>query len=127
MADTKPTVVLLSLEKEPWLDEMYESLFTALKAKAHVSEVTTAKAADELFAATNKPDVVLATDAALTCADGEFRAQRDAAIKYVREAGGTLVFGGVFPSFGRPPDIKTMFPLLGWPGRAAITIALNLV
>lgn len=113
MADTKPTIVLLSLEKQPWLDEMYGPLFAALKAKASVTEVTTKSGADEMFAASTKPDTILATDAALTHA--EYRKQRDAAVKYVREAGGTLILGGIFPSFARPPDIKTTFAAFGLP------------
>ena len=54
---------------------------------------------------------MLATDAALTYP--EFRSQREKATTFVRSTGGTLIFGGIFPSFARPPDIKTMFAAFG--------------
>ena len=79
---SKPKIALLSLEKQPWLDEMYTSLFSALRTKAYISEITTQKDADEMFASSEKPEVVLVTDAALTTK--EFSKQRDAAVQYVR-------------------------------------------
>ena len=103
----RPKITLLSLEKQPWLDEMYRSLFDTIRAKADINEITTSTAADEMFNGSEKPSIILATDASLTTK--EFCTQRDAAIRFVRSEGGTLIFGGSFPSFARPPDTKTTF------------------
>lgn len=65
---SKPKVSLVSLDKEPWFDEMYDSFLSALKSKAEVTELTTPAQPSELFASrgANMPQAVLATDAALT-------------------------------------------------------------
>jgi hypothetical protein len=64
---SKPRVLLLSLEKQPWFDEMYASLLTTLKAKADVEEVVDPDGAKVVFGFTGwaRPDVILATDAGL--------------------------------------------------------------
>lgn len=79
----KLTMTLLSLEKQPWLDEMYGSLFASLRSKADVSEITTAKEVDELLGSSQKPRIILATDGALTTT--KFAKQRDAVVQYVRK------------------------------------------
>ncbi len=104
---SKPKIVLLSLEKQPWLDEMYGSLLQTLRAKANVEEITTKTAAQNLLESETKPQAVVATDGAL--AKGKFKTLRAKAVHFVRETGGTLIFGLHFPSFTRPPDMKTMF------------------
>lgn len=103
----KPKIIFLSLEKQPWLDEMYKSQFDALRAKADVTEITSPAATNDIFSKPEKPSIVIATDAALT--NKEFRKQLNLAIDFVRSDGGTFIFAGVFPSFASPPDIKTMF------------------
>lgn len=110
--NSKPKIVLLSLERQPWMDEMYGALFTALRDKADVTEITTPEEADDLFlTSTNKPNIIIATDASLT--NAKFRKQQDAAVTYVRSHGGTLLLACLFSSFAPPPDIKTFFAALG--------------
>lgn len=112
----KPEVVVLSLEKEPYLEESCRDLFTELRARADVHEITDAAEASAYF--NNEPvepgngSIVLATDAAL--AKGKFLRQRSDAAIYVRD-GGTLVFGLHFASFARPSDIKSMFQAFSLP------------
>ena len=105
---SRPTIILLSLEQEPWLDEMYSSLLTSLKAEAEVTQITDAVAASDLFKSTSTPpQAVIATDGALT--KKKYANQTYQAVKFVREGGATLVFGLHFPSFSRPSDIKDLF------------------
>lgn len=112
MSTNKPHLTLLSLEKEPWLEETYGPLFQSLKAKADVTEITTAHTFSDGPQRSGQL-LILATDAALTTND--FRSQLDAAVKRVRDDGATLIFGCVFSSFARPPEIGPCFAAFGLP------------
>lgn len=103
---SRPKIVLLSLEKQPWLDEMYGSLLTQLKATADVTEIIDRTAASALFTGDYQPKAVIVTDAALTTS--KYSQQRAQAAEFVRE-GGNVIFGLHFPSCARPPDIKRLF------------------
>jgi len=60
-------ITLVSLDKEPWFDDMFSNNLSALRAKSDVAEITTPTEASELFATrgADRPDAVLATDSAL--------------------------------------------------------------
>ncbi|KAK4543012.1 hypothetical protein LTR36_006010 [Oleoguttula mirabilis] len=109
----RPNIVLLSLEKQPWFDEMFKPLLGALKAGADIEEITDPAAARQAFARTPRPSAVLATDQGLTVST-RISLLHDAR-SYVRSSGGTLLFMGSFPSFTRPSDVKTLFDALGLP------------
>jgi hypothetical protein len=109
--------LLLSLEKESWIDEQLGPLLAELKALAYMGEITEAEDASRMFGAPGRPDTILVTDAALT--SREFFDQRDMAIDYVRNGGGTLILMGVFSSFARFPDIKEMFEAFKMPWESA--------
>ncbi|TKA77694.1 hypothetical protein B0A55_04007 [Friedmanniomyces simplex] len=97
---------------------MYATLLTSLKAKADVVELSDRDQAYNLFtlAADNNPDIVLATNAALT--DSKFTSVRRKACEYVRSHGGTLIFMGIFSSFARPLAIRVLFHAFGLPGES---------
>ncbi|KAK3654134.1 hypothetical protein LTR56_004188 [Elasticomyces elasticus] len=111
-ADGAPTIALLSLEKQGFFDEMFEGLVATLKAKGSITEYTDRDGAYDMLTAATRPDIVLATDAALP--ESKYMSIRRKAYDYATN-GGTLIFMGHFSSFARPPAIKTMFNAFGLP------------
>ncbi len=92
-------ILILSLEKEPWLDETYTQLHSAFRVNANVTEVQSPGAAFTALAATPRPHVVLVSDGAITCP--EHARVLSTLVEYAR-AGGTVVLG---------TDFSNHFPL----------------
>ena len=103
MSSQDSTVLLVSLEKESFLDEIIGTLLTTLRAKATIIE---AKSAIEVHEALqSNPTGVLVTDAAIT--DAKHRPTAHALAHYA-QSGGTVVLGGLMSSFATPPDFDAM-------------------
>lgn len=111
----KPTVVLISLEKSGWFDEMYESLINELEAKANVVEITSSADVTKLFAANETQKTILATDGALFRSENS--SLRADAVNFVQN-GGTVVFGCDVPSFTSHQEIKDLFSAFSLPWEA---------
>jgi hypothetical protein len=126
MASTTPRVLAISLHKQPWFDEMYAPLLTALTSNTEFQRAENSTEARRFIAQTPKPSAVLITDEALTLRKNN--AVWEAVLEYVR-GGGTAVIMGHFPSFVRPNDLKPFFSRggLNWePGSYhRTTLALN--
>ncbi|KAH9946733.1 hypothetical protein B0H21DRAFT_387638 [Amylocystis lapponica] len=122
----KPTVLVLSLEKEEWLAESYCQLYSALRKNATVHEVESVPAAMRHLSAAPPPSAVLATDSAISQRTHGLLATHLAA--YVR-AGGRLVLGCQFSSHLITPTAPTFFQRFGLPWAAGsyhrTTFALN--
>ena len=103
MSSQDSTVLLVSLEKESFLDEIIGTLLTTLRAKATVIEAKSAIEAHE--ALQSNPTAVLVTDAAIT--DAKHRPTAQALAQYA-QTGGTVVLGGLMSSFATPPDFDAM-------------------
>jgi len=111
-AGAKPTIVILTLDKPEFFLDMYGPFVDLLKTKAEIRQANTP---DEARAALNshpKPAAILSADESLTVST-RISLVHDV-LSYVR-SGGILVFMGLFSSFTRPPNIKTMFSDLGLP------------
>ncbi|KAG6019781.1 hypothetical protein E4U41_003107 [Claviceps citrina] len=106
MASGPKQVLAISLHQQPWFDERYAPLLTAIRARATFNRAEDARAAIEMLSSSPKPTAVLVTDEALTV--WENKHVWEAVLDYVRQ-GGTAVVMGLFGSFVRPDRIKPFF------------------
>jgi hypothetical protein len=104
-AAPKPTVLLLSLDKQPYFDEQYAQLIDSMADRATLKRASKPQQA-LTFLSSNTPDAIFATDPALTKA--KFSAVLDSVKSYVVN-GGTVVLAGHFSSFMKPLDIGRWF------------------
>ncbi|OSD02333.1 hypothetical protein PYCCODRAFT_1390492 [Trametes coccinea BRFM310] len=86
----KPKILILSLEKESYSEEIYQQLYRALRKNASVTEVTTLRAANRALSSGPRPSAILVSDAAITSA--KHGALLNRLIDYARE-GGRVVLG----------------------------------
>ena len=114
-AGSRPKIFLLSLQSMLDWQEVYEVFIGKMKAKADVQEIKNAKEASALLTGEPKPNVIIATDGALT--RRKFSKQRTEAIQFVQD-GGTLIFGLGFPSFTKPSEYGDLFSAFDIPWRA---------
>ena len=98
---TKRTVLLLSLDKQPYFDEQFAQLIDSLADRATLKRGSKPQST-LTFLSSNTPDAILITDPALTKA--KFSAVLDSVKSYVLN-GGTVVLAGHFSSFMKPMDI----------------------
>ncbi|CDO77835.1 hypothetical protein BN946_scf184714.g10 [Trametes cinnabarina] len=87
---SKPRILILSLDKEPYTDDIYTQLYSALRKNASVTEVKTAKAATKALSSHPSPSAVLVSDAAIT--DAKRNALLTQLIQYAR-SGGRVILG----------------------------------
>jgi len=136
MAPGKPRILTISLHEKSFFDDMYDSLLSAIMAKANLQRALDADLALRLLRPQPepqpqpqpkpKPSAVLLTDDALAL---EANAHVwEAVLDYVRQ-GGTAIIMGHFPSFVRPNDMKPFFARAGLSWEAGsyhrMTLALN--
>lgn len=100
-----PVVLLLSLQKESWFDEMHLNLLSKLREHARVMEALSESVAIS-YLQDGKIVSVVVTDAALV--NGKFRTVSRKLVEYAK-GGGTVVFGGVVSSFARPDNMRSYF------------------
>jgi hypothetical protein len=111
-AAPKPLIVILTLDKPEFFNDMYEGFVRQLNTKAEFRQVNTPDEARSAFNGHPKPAAILSADESLTVST-RITLVHDA-LSYVR-SGGILVFMGLFSSFARPSDIKTLFSRLDLP------------
>lgn len=111
-AGAKPIIVVLTLDKPDFFNDMYGAFVALLKTKAEFRQVNTPDEARAAFNSHPKPAAILSADESLTVST-RISLVSDA-LSYVR-SGGVLVFMGLFSSFTRPPNIKILFSRLGLP------------
>lgn len=114
-AGAKPIIVVLTLDKPEFFNDMYEGFVRLLKTKAEFRQANTPEEARAAFNNHPKPAAILAADASLTVST-RISLVHDV-LSYVR-SGGVLVFMALFPGFARPPDVKSLFSRLDLPWRA---------
>lgn len=105
-AGAKPIIMILTLDKPEFFNDMYEDFIRLLKTKAEFRQANTPEEARAAFNSHPKPAAILAADESLTVTT-RISLVHDA-LSYVR-SGGVLIFMGLFFSFTRPPTIKTLF------------------
>ena len=97
-------ILILSLQKEPWSDETYTQLHSALRINANVTEVQSPGAAFTALSAMPRPDAILVSDGAITRPE---RARVLSALVAYARTGSTVVLGMGFANHfpldaGRP-------------------------
>ncbi|KAK1671759.1 hypothetical protein BDP55DRAFT_635615 [Colletotrichum godetiae] len=107
--ESKPQLVVISLDYQPFFDEMYAGLLSRLLEKASMQRTKKPAAALNRLQQNPPPAAVLITDSALTEA---FPDVWNAVIAYVRQ-GGTAIVMGHFSSFVKPDNIKPFFAKAG--------------
>lgn len=124
---TKPRIVLVSLNRQSFFDNMYSSFLGELGSKAAMQRVSKPNSAIRMLSEQPPPSAVLVTDEALA-AYKENRHVWEAVLQYVRQ-GGTAIVMGHFSSFTRPAKIKPFFAKAGLPWEAGkylrTTLKLN--
>ena len=109
----KPKVLLLSLNKQPWFDDMYSGLLKAIATRADVVEATSLPI-PHLSPSTYS--AVFITNEALT--DRKHMKVLSQAIDYAR-GGGIVVIGALFASFTKLTDFDSHFLTWGVSWKAA--------
>ncbi|KAF9927111.1 hypothetical protein BGZ67_007669 [Mortierella alpina] len=126
MSSRAARVLAISLHNQPWFDEMYAPLLTALRSNAEFQRAENSTSAIRFLSQRPEPSAVLITDEALTLPTNS--AVWEAVLAYVRR-GGTAIVMGLFPSFVEPDSIKPFFSRAGLPWSAGpchrTTLALN--
>jgi hypothetical protein len=107
----KPHILLISIDLQPWFDEMYASLINEISENAAIKRAQKPAAAIRALSQ-DTPKAVLLTDAALTTR--KHTKVWDAVLEYVR-GGGTAICMGTFTSFVKPLNIKPFFQRAGLP------------
>ncbi|KFH42089.1 hypothetical protein ACRE_072090 [Hapsidospora chrysogenum ATCC 11550] len=108
--ETDRRVLMISLRKQSFFDDMYGSLLASLNSKANLRRVDHPDEAIHLLS--SQPSAVLVTDEALSL--GENQGVWEAVLQYVRN-GGTCVVMGHFSGFTKPLDYKPFFAKAGLP------------
>ncbi|OJJ48538.1 hypothetical protein ASPZODRAFT_14669 [Penicilliopsis zonata CBS 506.65] len=102
-----PSILLVSLSKQPFFDEMYSALLTNLRSKATVTEVTEKNTAmEKLSAAQGQYAAIIVTDSGVI--KKKFNAIQKKLVEYA-QAGGTVIIGLHYCSFTRPSDSNLFF------------------
>ncbi|RYP40846.1 hypothetical protein DL768_010567 [Monosporascus sp. mg162] len=106
---SKPVVLLLSIGDEGdrrLTNATWAGLIAELEAKSDVKRATTAEEAQVLMDQHPSPRGIFIPDAGITKRGNDAVTQR--LVQFVR-MGGTVIFGGVFSSLIRPPDLDRYF------------------
>ncbi|CAD6445019.1 7b7a30aa-ac15-4fb9-9d5f-cf1dc3944848 [Sclerotinia trifoliorum] len=101
------SILLISLAKESWFDEVYASVLGKLRSKAAVKEVTEgASAVKHVEKSIHKYSVIIVTDTAIM--EPQYFTINEHLVHYVN-SGGTLIFGFLMPSFADPHTFDCYF------------------
>jgi hypothetical protein len=101
------SVLLISLDKQPFFDEMYAEVLPKLRSKAAVTEVThIASAMQHLSKPQDTYTSIILTDAAVM--EDKFIAAQEKLVYYAR-AGGDVILGFHFSSFSIPSKMNSFF------------------
>lgn len=100
-----PVVLLLSLQKESWFDEMLRDFLSTLREHARLMEGLSESVAIS-YLEDGAVTAVVVTDAALV--NGGFKVVSQKLVEYAK-GGGTVVFGGLVSNFARPLDMRSYF------------------
>ncbi|OBZ73326.1 hypothetical protein A0H81_07173 [Grifola frondosa] len=111
-AHRKCTILLISLLKESWIDEVYSQLYSGLHKNAIVHEAKGIKAANKFLSASPPPDAVLVTDAAIQ--ERKHAALLEHLVEYVR-VGGRVVLCVQFSNHFEPKHAPSFFQHWGMP------------
>ncbi len=104
---SRPTVLLLSLDKQTFWDEMYSNLVDTVAAKATIERAAKPENAFT-YLTNNTPSAIIVTDPAIVKRKPALNTVREKVVDYVR-GGGTAILATHFSSFVRPLDLGHWF------------------
>ncbi|KAI0776992.1 hypothetical protein BD413DRAFT_524578 [Trametes elegans] len=104
------TVLIISLEKDSWVDEMYAQLYQALRKNATVHEISDARAAASVLSSNTPPFSVLVSDAGI--ASSKHVPLLNRLVRYAR-AGGRVVLGMQLGNYLRLDTASSFFRAWG--------------
>ncbi|KAF4453642.1 triacylglycerol lipase [Fusarium austroafricanum] len=109
----RPQLLSISLNHQPFFDQLYEPLLAEIRSKADFWRAEDADSAGRRLSEEPNPAAVLITDEALTVNRNNHLWR--AVLQYVREGGRAVVMGN-FSSYVKPLSIKPFFAQagLGW-------------
>ncbi|GKU13244.1 unnamed protein product [Fusarium langsethiae] len=112
MADTarKPHLLSISLNHQPYFDQLYEPLLAEIQSKADFSRAGDADSVERRLSEEPNPTAVLITDEALSVNRNKHLWK--AVLRYVHRGGKAVVMGN-FSSFVKPLSIKPFFAQAG--------------
>jgi hypothetical protein len=103
----KPAVLMISLEKRSFFDEMYSVVMTRLRSVATVVEVTNiVTTVPHISKAQEDYTVIIVTDPKTM--EKEFRVAQIKLVEYAK-GGGTVIFGFLVGNFGRFDHLDKFF------------------
>jgi hypothetical protein len=102
---TRAHIFLLSLDKQPFFEDMYARLIDAIASKATMQRASDPTSA-HTYLSTNTPTAIIITDPGITKA--AHSAVLEKVISYVH-SGGIAIFACHFSSFIRPTDFNRHF------------------
>lgn len=105
MTGVRPEILLISLDSQPWFDDMYSNLLGLLYDRTCVRHAGEAMSALD-YLRSDEPVAVLVTDPGIT--HHKHRQVLERLIEYVSD-GGTAIFCGLFSSFIQPSDLDAFF------------------
>lgn len=104
---SRPTILLLSLDRPEYWGELYGNLVDAISAKATLQRVSRPQGAST-YLANNRPSAIIVTDPAIVGQASGPRGVSSQVLQYVR-SGGTAVLATLFSSSVRPNDLDRWF------------------
>ncbi|TVY43687.1 Uncharacterized protein LOCC1_G004653 [Lachnellula occidentalis] len=105
--DSLPSVLLVSLDKQSFFDNMYEETLALLRSKANIIEVThIASAMSHLSSPQASYTAIIVTDAGILARDKVTLQQK---LAEYATCGGTVIIGFHVSSFARPKDAARFF------------------
>ncbi|KAI9641353.1 hypothetical protein NHQ30_010155 [Ciborinia camelliae] len=99
------SILLISLAKEFWFDEMYAAVIAKLRSKTTVKEVTSGISAMKHLGESKIQNytTIILTDAAIM--EPRFIVVNDKLVGYAK-SGGTVIFGFMMPTLAEPPTFE---------------------
>ena len=110
----KRTVLVISLEKESFTDEIYAQLYSVLRKRATITEVEEPHAALTALSSNPRPDAVIVSDPAIANSTSEHNKLLTTLIKYAH-SGGTVVVGMQYSSYIKPTNFRPFLARWGVP------------
>ncbi|KAF7944192.1 hypothetical protein EAE96_010594 [Botrytis aclada] len=104
------SILLVSLAKESFFDQMYASALTQLRSKTTIKEVTYGASAMKCIEESHNFGAIIVTDAAIM--EFEFNTISQKLVEYAK-AGGVLIFGFLTPSLAAPPKFEKLMESYG--------------
>lgn len=104
---SRTSILLVSLDRQPFFDNMYSEVLAKLRSKVTMTEVThIASALHHLSQAEKLYNAVVVTDPSVM--EPDMLAVQEKLVDYVQD-GGTVILGFLFASFAQWPDLTRFF------------------